>query len=251
MQNDDSTPTTSRFANTLFEVLDDVSYRPVRLDDLTDPVFRLRYEAYRREEFIPFNSLGVSTDNLDNVPNAFCFGIYIGEKLVSSLRIHHVTAEHRHSPTMKVFSDVLNPLLDEGCTFVDPSRFTTDFEASLAYPALPFLTLRIAVMASDYFGASYCLQLVRPEHVAFYRRVFRAVELAGVRPYPDLDFSVTLYGTDVPQELGTLYERYPFFRSTPEERWAMFRPGAGGVDASQIKVTARAALAARDVTLAT
>lgn len=235
-------PEISRFAGALVDILDKVSYRPVSLTDFSDPVFRLRYEAYRREEFIPLNDLGISTDDLDDVPNAYGFGIYIEDRLVSSLRIHHVTAEHRKSPGMKVYPDILGPMLDRGITFIDPSRFTADFEATLAYPALPFLTLRIAVMASDYFAANYCLATVRPEHLAFYKRVFRAEEFAEVRPYPDLDFSIALYGTNVDETLQTLYQRYPFFRSSPEERAGLFAPGAAGVDASYVKATARAAL---------
>ena len=42
-----------------------VSYRRVDLKDIDlDPVYRLRYDAYRREEFIPVNSQKVSGDDL-------------------------------------------------------------------------------------------------------------------------------------------------------------------------------------------
>ena len=116
-------------------------------------------------------------DEFDELPNAFCYGIYIDGRLVSSLRLHHVTREHKVSPSYSVFPDVLDPLLEAGHTFIDPGRFTADLEASLAYPALPFLTLRIAVMAVWHFRVKYCLSTVRPEHVAFYRRVFNSTKL--------------------------------------------------------------------------
>ena len=58
-----------------------------------------------------------------------------------------------------VFPDILDPMLDAAHTFIDPGRFTADYEASLAYPALPFLTLRIAVMASGSSRPTYCLSL--------------------------------------------------------------------------------------------
>ena len=40
--------TTSRFALTLIDLLDRVQYRRVSVDEQFDPVYRLRYEAYRR-----------------------------------------------------------------------------------------------------------------------------------------------------------------------------------------------------------
>src|SRR5665213_1025827 len=110
------------------------------------------------------------------------------------------------------------PLLDEGQSFIDPSRFTADYDASLAYPALPFLTLRIAVMATEYFAATACLALVRPEHGPFYKRVFGAVEMSDVREYPGLAFPVVLYSSNSTINLQQIYRRYPFFRSTHDEQ---------------------------------
>ncbi|MDO8359882.1 MAG: hypothetical protein Q7T08_07570, partial [Devosia sp.] len=178
----------SHFAGTLIDILDRVEYRRVQPEEQFDPVYRLRYEAYRREEFVPFSPGGVVRDEFDDLPNAFCYGIYIDGQLVSSLRFHHLTSEFRTSPSHSVFPDVLDPLLDKGESCIDPGRFTSDYEASLAYPALPFLTLRIAVMAVKHFDVKYCLSSVRPEHAAFYRRVFRSTRIAEARFYHGLSF---------------------------------------------------------------
>lgn len=212
----------SRFASTLFDILDQVSYRRVRLEEQFDPIYRLRYEAYRREEFIPFNSQKISGDMFDSAPNALCYGVYIGEKLVSSIRLHHVTPDERTSPSRLIFSDLLDPWLDAGMSYLDPSRFTADHEASLAYPALPFLTTRIVVMASDYFGVNYCLSSVRPEHGAFYKRVFNSRAMSDLRYYPGLDFPVCMYAAEVPAVLPGIYRRFPFYRSTHDERHRLF-----------------------------
>ena len=109
-----------------------------------------------------------------------------------------------------------------GQSFIDPSRFTADYEASLAYPALPFLTLRIAVMATEYFATTGCLALVRREHAAFYRRVFGSIELGEARAYPGLSFPTVLYNSDSAINLQQIYRRFPFFRSTAIERQALF-----------------------------
>src|SRR3569832_1525776 len=150
----------SNFVGTLSDILDRVEYRRVSPEELSDPVYKLRYEAYRREEFVPFNPAGTVHDEFDDLPNAYCYGVYIDGQLVSSLRLHHMTREHKLSPSYSVFTDVLDPLLEEGHTFIDPGRFTADLKASLAYPALPFLTLRIAVLVSWFFLVLFCLLLV-------------------------------------------------------------------------------------------
>lgn len=217
----------SRFAGTLIDIMDRVEYRRVRPEDLTDPVYRLRYEAYRREEFIPFNSLGLlrdEFDNFDEYPNSWNFGVYIDGNLASSLRIHYLTPEIRKSPANTLFGDVLEPLLDAGATFVDPTRFTVDFEASLAYPALPFLTLRLAVMATRHFRATYGLHCVRPEHGAFYKRVLSSTLMCAAREYPGVGFPMEMWGTQAQVVYEKTLRRYPFFASTDEERSKLFAP---------------------------
>lgn len=212
----------SSFAGALMDILERVEYRRVRSEELADPVYRLRYEAYRREDFIPFNSLGTLRDEFDEQPNAHCFGVYIDGDLVSSLRIHYLTPECRMSPSYSVFTDVLDPILDAGATFVDPTRFTSDFEATLAYPALPFLTLRLAVMATRHFRSTYGLHSVRPEHGPFYKRVLSSFLMAPARYYHGLTFPMELWGTRAQEVYEKTLRRYPFFDSTEQERQALF-----------------------------
>lgn len=230
----------SRFAGTLIDLLDRVEYRRVSVDDQFDPVYRLRYEAYRREEFIPINSQMVVRDEFDDLPNAHCFGIYIDNELVSSLRLHHLTPAFRTSPSHSVFTDILDPILDKGHTILDPGRFTADHEASLAYPALPFLTLRVGVMAIRHFGVKYALSSVRPEHGAFYKRVFGSVPMSEPRYYHGLTFPMVLYACDLLSDWDKFLGRYPFFRSTQEERDMLFEQ-VGRAPMLKVKPTARVA----------
>jgi len=216
----------SRFSGTLLDVLDTVSYQRVHPEIIDDPVYRLRYRAYTREGFMDHNPQEICIDDLDGTPNSMCFGVYIEGELVSSLRLHLITPDCRKSPSMKVFPDVLGPMADAGMSFIDPSRFTADHEASLAYPALPFLTLRLAAMASIHFHADQCLALVRPEHTAFYRRVFGSEQLGDVRAYPGLHFPVCLYGASIGNIRARVFQRFPFFLSTAEERQQLFASDA-------------------------
>ena len=217
----------SNFAGALIDILDRVEYRRVRPDEMADPVYKLRYEAYRREDFIPFNSLATLRDEFDDYgsfPNSWNFGIYIDGHLAASLRIHHLTPDTPKSPANTLFADVLKPLLDQGATFIDPTRFTVDLEASLAYPALPFLTLRLAVMATRHFRATYGLHCVRPEHGPFYKRVLSSNLMCPAREYPGVGFPMELWGTRAQEVYEKTLRRYPFFDSTEEERQHLFAP---------------------------
>lgn len=224
------------------DLLDRVQYRRAALEEPFDPVYRLRYEAYRREDFIPANSERIAGDPYDRSPNVMCFGVYIDDRLVSSIRLHHVTPSERSSPSRLIYQDVLDPLLDAGKSYIDPSRFTADHEATLAYPALPFLTLRIASMASVHFRVDYCLSSVRPEHAAFYRRVFMSRQIGGIRYYPGLHFPVVCYAADVPVIRERVHARYPFLMATDEEHQALFDAPNGAVRPF-VRPTARQAAA--------
>jgi hypothetical protein len=228
----------SRFSGTLIDLLDRVEYRRVKPEVQYDPVYRLRYDAYRREDFIPINSEEIVRDEFDDLPNAYCFGVYIDGELVSSVRFHHLTPEFRTSPSHSVFPDILDPLLDAGLTILDPGRFTADYEASLAFPALPYLTLRLPTVAVQYFNVRYVLSTVRPEHAAFYRRVYRSEQIGEERFYHGLSFPMVLMACDIPVMYQDMLRRYPFFRSTPEERKGLFGT-AGRAPLSLIKASAR------------
>jgi hypothetical protein len=94
-------------------------------------------------------------------------------------------------------------------------------------------------MASVHYDVDYCLASVRPEHAAFYRRVFLAKQLGGEQYYPGLQFPVCMYAAEVPTIRDTVYKRYPFFMSTEDERQKMF--GSESFAVKSIQPTARLA----------
>jgi len=199
-----------------------------------------------REGFIAPNAESVVFDEHDMAPNVYCFGVYIDDELVSSIRFHHVTPEQRISPSRVVFPKTLGDMLEDGVTYIDPSRFTADHEATLAYPALPFLTLRVVAMASQHFNVDYCVSSVRVEHAAFYRRVFGSKRLPGVGYYPGIDFPMHLYAAKLASIHGRVARRFPFFMSTAPERKKFFSGGDKDAFCGRIKPTARQAQLDRD-----
>lgn len=232
----------SEFALTLLDILDKVEYRRVQFGSPDDEVYQLRYRAYRHENFVLPNPDERVYDDHDKAENVHCYGVYIDGTLVSSVRFHHVTPDMRISPSKVVFPKELETLLDEGLSYIDPSRFTTDIDARLAYPALPFLTLRIIAMACEHFNVDLCVSSVRPEHAAFYRRVFgsRRVQDA-VGTYPGIDFEMHLYVAQVSEIRDRVAVRFPFFMSTAEERRQLFDAGGGTGIGHLVKASARLA----------
>ncbi len=84
-------------------------------------------------------------------------------------------------------------------------------------------------MAANHFNAKHTLAAVRPEHQAFYKRVFKHRPMCGPRLYPPLIKPLTLMTTDYREITDYVYRRYPFFHSTAVERRMLFerrRPSA-------------------------
>ena len=118
----------------------------------------------------------------------------------------------------------MNPLLDAGQTFIDPVRFAADPDIMREYPALPYLTLRVATMATDYFHTDYCLSVIKPNHRAFYKRIFNSHPLVEPRYFEKYDSNIELHASNAHVELQNIYDRFPFFNSQLCERRLMFAP---------------------------
>jgi len=211
------------FSASVMRFLESIEYRRVdNADDLED-VARIRYKAFTMVGLAPQNG-ELLIDDLDFKPNAHVMGIFFDEQLVSTIRVHHVTATQRDSVAVSHFPDVMNPLLDAGQTFIDPVRFAADPDIMREYPALPYLTLRVATMATDYFHTDYCLSVIKPNHRAFYKRIFNSHPLVEPRYFPKYDSNIELHASNAHVELQKIYDRFPFFNSQLCERRLMFAP---------------------------
>jgi len=215
-------PNGSSFATKLLAYLQEADYRVASSKPDREAIFRLRYDAYLNEGAINENSSGMFNDAYDDFDNCWIFGIYLENKLASSIRCHVISPENRKGPALDVFPDIVGPMIENGQTVVDPTRFVAGLAATETYPELPFLTLRVACMVYDYYEADYCLATVRKEHAAFYRRVFNAEILCEPRPYPTLNAPICLLRTNVSSFRSKLLRRYPIFESSLTERRMIF-----------------------------
>lgn len=185
-------------------------------------IFRLRYQAYLREGAIEPNPSGIFTDAFDEIGNVFIFGLHVDGELAGSLRLHIGSRQYPEFPTLEVFPDVLQPELDRGKVIVDSTRFVVDENLARVHRGLPYIVLRLTMLAAEHFKADNLLAAVRPEHRAFYQRAFNHQLLCGPRPYPLLAKPICLMTLNFPTAVDDLYRRYPFFHSTVAERRQLF-----------------------------
>jgi hypothetical protein len=207
------------------KLFDRVDYRLIETPEDRDLVCSLRYRGYLHGGLIGPSDIQRVTDRYDDAPNAWTFGVYADGELCSSLRLHLLTSEWRMSYTTDAFGDVLHPRLDRGEVFVDPSRFVADPEKAKRFPELPYLTLRLAYLACEYFNADTGLALVRAEHQSFYRRVFLHEAITEPRSTPGLIIKVALMASDFRSLQERVMNRFPIMRSSAFERRMLFDRG--------------------------
>ena len=212
----------STFSRKLLDLLDRVEYRRVESSEDMEEVARIRYKAYKMADILTLKGTTL-VDDIDFDSHAYNFGVYFEERLISTVRIHHVTPDHRISSTRGVYPEEIDAFLDAGLSLIDPVRFAADPAIMREMPAIPYFTLRIATMATDYFNADRVLQLVSPQHAAFYKRVFLANTIVEPRKNcGKYNIELTLMSTDANAIRSNLYARYPFFQSEAVERRLMF-----------------------------
>jgi hypothetical protein len=203
--------------------LEHVDYRLAETREEKDEIYRLRYRAYLREgAILPSESERVS-DHYDDAPNTWIFGVHVHGELYSSIRVSVLTAECRTSPSADMYGDVLHPELDQGKIIVDPTRFVADPEKAKRFPDLPYVTVRLGWVACGHFNAALGLASVRPEHRAFYRRVFLQQPIGEPRLFPGLLKPVGLMAADYPAIREKVFQRFPLMRSSAFERRMLFQ----------------------------
>jgi hypothetical protein len=235
-------PVENSFKDKALEVLRSLEYRRINGGEELEDIYRLRYDAYRRDGLIGEDKNGMSSDAYDESPNAHIFGLYYDGQLASSIRVHHATAEMPTCPTLSHFPGILEPYLDEKVSFIDSSRFCADAEFSQRIPNLPLFTTRLTAMACFYYEADYMLSVIRPEHGAFYRRYFLMKQWAKEQQVEWFAQPVDLYACHLQTIENAVFSRLPFFRSLPLERELLFGPETATADIVHVRPTADAAI---------
>jgi hypothetical protein len=218
----------SAFTRNITALLERTEYRRCDAREDMEAVYRLRYKAYRTHGLVSEKKDHMISDSHDEAPNCYQFGIFVDDNLVSTVRLHHLTWAEPYGPVMSVFGDILAPRMERGETFINPSQLTADPDWTSSIRALPYLTLRLAVIANSYFKSTNCVCMIREDHTAFYRRIFGSVQVGHPRPYPPFTVPVMLYDSDCSINLEKTVKRFPFFRSMPVEQRMLFAKPARG-----------------------
>ena len=141
----------SVFSDHVMDVLEHVEYRLCDGAEDLEAIYRLRYNSYLHAGMVKPMASRMVKDSFDDLPNSYRFGVFFDGVLVSTIRLHYASARYPVSPSTDVFGDVLARRLAAGETFVDPSRFAADLEWSSSLRVLPYITLRLAVVACSHF----------------------------------------------------------------------------------------------------
>jgi len=212
----------STFAQRVEKVIEKTEYRRADRWEDKEAIFKLRHQAYSREGYIEQNPEGIFQDAEDDVPNAWLIGLYIDGELAGSVRLHVASRTEHYLPITARFTDAIAPRLQAGNVIVDATRMSSRLEISRAYPCMPYLLMRCAFLAEDHFGADYLTAACRIEYEGAYRRMWGAKRMAGPLPYPPLARPHVVMAHEH-KTMGTAVRaRYPFLRSTKEERHALF-----------------------------
>jgi len=212
----------SAFSQRLLDFLDIVEYRRADAEEDREAIYRLRYDAYKRDNNIAAGFTAFSGDFYDESANCHVFGLYVGGALVSSIRVNICSAENPISPTMTIFPEILEPMIENGLMLVDPSRFVVDRDLSKEDPELIYATLRLVTMAAIYFDVDYCLATVRPEHNAFYHKFFLFNPMSKPRLFPSLSKPVNMTGARLVEVRDEVAAKYPVFGSHYIEQRMLF-----------------------------
>lgn len=229
------------FSSKLLTTLDHVEYRRIESHEDFEDIARLRYRAYKTHGVLPVNATRL-IDEIDFDRNAHVFGVYYDEELVSTIRIHHVTPEHRVCQSIGIFPEAVNEMLDAGMTLIDSARFAIAPEFASELSSMPYLTVRLTPVAAIFFDADRVLQPIRPAHAAFYRRFFYAQPLVPPRRIPQYDFDLMLLASQTRELRSKMMKRFPAFQSEAYERRMLFaRPSNFDTPPLTILPTARLA----------
>jgi N-acyl amino acid synthase FeeM len=212
-----------RFADRVAAMLERVEHRPAIHRGDREAAYRLRYEAYLRQNLLNERLDSMLYDEIyDESPNSLTTTTYIDGELASTVRVHVVNDKAAVSPALDVFPDVLVPRLKGRRIIIDPSRLAARADMARRFPELAYFALRPPWMAARHFNADYIVLSCARGHEEFYRRTCGCQTWSGPRSYPKVVAKVVCMGLEFAAEGSLVEARYPSFRSTPDEREALF-----------------------------
>lgn len=205
----------------------DVWHRCARTPGDREAVNWLRSQADEHSGFErSFADCEPKDQSLDGSQNAWVTTTFIAGELASTLRIHVANGEGDYIPSLDVFGDVLKRLIREGNRILETSRLAARLEISQRIPEMPYIALRSAWLAAEYFDTDFIISAEREDHFPFYQRAFGYERRSETRKCPGLKRELTCIGLNFREAKERVEAKLPFLRSAHEEREALFRRSA-------------------------
>lgn len=213
------------FSDRVQRLLKRVEHRVATTPDEREAAFRLRFDAYQKNGLFQRNDGDRLYDpRYDDAPNAWITTTFIDGELAGTVRVNVGADANAVLPGLQVFADVLVPRLSAGEVIAEFTRLAARLSLSSQYPELAYVVMRPAFMAAEHFDADLAVATPRAEHIAFYRRAFGVTLWRPPRDYPGLTAKFACVGADYRLVRQFIERRYPFLKSDPAEREALFGP---------------------------
>jgi hypothetical protein len=124
-----------RFADRVAKMLERVEHRAAVCTADRKAAYRLRYEAYLRENLLNQRLDAMLYDEVyDASPNSLTTVTYVDGELASTVRVHLITDQEGVSPARDVFPDVVTPYLRAQRVIIDPSRLAARADMARRFP---------------------------------------------------------------------------------------------------------------------
>ena len=223
------------------KTLDDIEYRRAFSQDEIAAIAEVRQRAYEDADIYDGASPSF-TDAVDFDPRAFVFGVYWRERLVGTMRVHVLSADNPKTNSTKYFPNVLDPLVAQGLTFMDPARFAVLPGLDKEIPGLATIVLRLGLAAVRHFNCDFGLATIKEGHAGFYRRVFNYTQMTPVQSFPPLKQKFALFSTSR-SNIDTVCANFPVLDGLHTEAKLLFsNVGLAKPAVLSVRPTARLAL---------
>lgn len=194
-----------------------------RMVDFEDreAVYHLRRRAYAKNNA---NAEEWAAEAIDDPheANSQTIGLFIDGRLVGSVKVTVATQAYPECQSRKYAPQAVDALLETGGVFIDPGRLVADPDATREYPELPYLLIKIPILACQYFEAHSCLSLVAIRHAPFYKRVFNSKAISEPVWCEPLQSDLLLMCGSVDDVRTSVLQRFPFWKTNYLEMRQMF-----------------------------
>ena len=186
---------------------------------LRDEVYCLRYRAYRKEGAIEPSASGAFEDRYDHQPNHVLWALTYEDRVIGSIRTTWFDPQERHPiPEMHAYPKDLAKVVADDASVLSGNRLVIDPDLRSVSVQAVMLLLRQFMVTASHRRSDWAVAAARSNHLAFYRKVFRASVISEGRVYPGLRCPMHLMVCDLRKNEGLITSTMPSLRPRGHEQ---------------------------------